>query len=80
MVKKTIQSGADFNGAATITITGLASVVGSSVSDARRTAYYRVIAVREALIAAGIRPGALRMGVLDTNNTASDIVTIAAGR
>lgn len=77
-VKSTVSNGADFSGAATITITGLAGVTGSTVSEARRTAYYRVIAIREALIAAGIRPGALRMGVVDTSSTASDIVTVAA--
>jgi hypothetical protein len=79
-VKEAIRKGADFETAGTITITGLASVAGSTASDARRTAYYRVIAVREALIAAGIRPGVLRMGVVDTSNKSSDMVTVATDR
>jgi hypothetical protein len=77
-VRAVIADGVDFNGAGTITITGLAGVTGSTVSDARRTAYYRVIAIREVLIAAGIRPGALRMGVVDTASSGSDIVTVTA--
>lgn len=60
-----------------LAVTGIADLTGSTVTDARRTAYYRVIAVRQAMASAGVPVTAMRMGIVESAGDDGDVVTIA---
>jgi outer membrane protein OmpA-like peptidoglycan-associated protein len=77
-LKETLDAAGDLRSAATVEIRAFVDGDTTGVTDAQRIAYYRAMAVRTAVMAAGVPPGRLRV-LLDRAplaGAASDLVRI----